>query len=254
MADHDRGYKLLFSHPRMVEDLLRGFVRGDWVSRLDFTSLEPVSGDYVGDDLSERRSDLVWRLRWADGRRRGWLYLLLEFQSTPQPFMALRLVVYAGMLLQNLIRTGRLRASRGLPAVLAIVLYNGRRRWRAVRKMADLFAPVARGLRRHLLGLEYVLVDGTGASGEEWKGISSPLSSASRRAGLRKSWRSGRGHRHPGTAGGGGSPAGLCPLDETSAAQDLSGASSFCGRGSGGERDAGRKPAGVASAGLAEEP
>ncbi len=170
MADHDRGYKLLFSHPRMVEDLLRGFVRGDWVSRLDFTSLEPVSGDYVGDDLSERRSDLVWRLRWADGRRRGWLYLLLEFQSTPQPFMALRLVVYAGMLLQNLIRTGRLRASRGLPAVLAIVLYNGRRRWRAVRKMADLFAPVARGLRRHLLGLEYVLVDGTGASGEELKG------------------------------------------------------------------------------------
>lgn len=163
MADHDRGYKLLFSHPRMVEDLLRGFVRGDWVSRLDFTSLEPVSGDFVSDDLSERRSDLVWRLRWADGRRRGWFYLLIEFQSSPQPFMALRLVVYAGLLLQNLIRTGRLKASRGLPAVLSVVLYNGRRPWRALREMADLFAPVYHGLRRHLLGLEYVLVDGPGA-------------------------------------------------------------------------------------------
>jgi hypothetical protein len=26
--DHDHPYKLLFSHPEMVEDLLRGFVHG----------------------------------------------------------------------------------------------------------------------------------------------------------------------------------------------------------------------------------
>src|SRR4029079_9522819 len=114
-------------------------------------------GDFVGDDLSERRSDVVWRLRWADGRR-DWFYLLLEFQSSPQPFMALRLVVYAGLLLQRLIRTGRLKASRGLPAVLSVVLYNGRQRWRGPWKMADLFTPVDQGLRRHLLDLEYVLV------------------------------------------------------------------------------------------------
>ena len=170
MADHDRGYKLLFSHPRMVEDLLRGFVRGDWISRLDFASLERVPGDLVSDDLSERRSDGVWRLRWADGRRRGWFYLLLEFQSSAQPFMALRLVVYAGLLLQNLIRTCRLKASRGLPAVLPVVLYNGRRRWRAPREMADLFVPMHHDLRRHLLGLEYILVDGLGGSDEELKG------------------------------------------------------------------------------------
>ena len=40
MADHDHSYKHLFSHRRMVEDLLRGFVREEWVNHLDFSTLE----------------------------------------------------------------------------------------------------------------------------------------------------------------------------------------------------------------------
>src|SRR4051812_39470613 len=64
MASHDEGYKLLFSHPRMVEDLLRGFVEGDWVQNLDFSTLEKASGHYVSEDLRERESDMVWRVRW----------------------------------------------------------------------------------------------------------------------------------------------------------------------------------------------
>lgn len=36
---HDSSYKLLFSHPAMVEDLLTGFVHEDWVAELDFATL-----------------------------------------------------------------------------------------------------------------------------------------------------------------------------------------------------------------------
>jgi len=38
--EHDASYKLLFSHARMVEDLLRGFIHEPWVHELDFTTLE----------------------------------------------------------------------------------------------------------------------------------------------------------------------------------------------------------------------
>ncbi len=91
MVDHDHSYKLLFSHPRMVEDLLRGFVHEEWVGRIDFSTLERVSGSYVSADLREREDDLVWRVRL----RGEWIYvyLLLEFQSQPDPFMALRMLV-----------------------------------------------------------------------------------------------------------------------------------------------------------------
>jgi hypothetical protein len=34
MAQHDHAYKLLFSHPEMVRDLLEGFVRENWLAQL----------------------------------------------------------------------------------------------------------------------------------------------------------------------------------------------------------------------------
>jgi predicted transposase YdaD len=80
---HDPGYKSLFSHRIMVEELLRGFVREDWIDRLDFSTLQKVANSFVSGDLRERHSDLIWRLRLrGDDERWLYLYLLLEFQST----------------------------------------------------------------------------------------------------------------------------------------------------------------------------
>ena len=47
----------------MVEDLLRGFVLEDWISEVDFTTLETVSGNFVSDDLTDRHDDIIWRVR-----------------------------------------------------------------------------------------------------------------------------------------------------------------------------------------------
>ena len=160
MAEHDSGYKLLFSHPRMVEELLRGFVHEPWVADLDFGSLERTNASYTSDDLRERHSDIVWRLRWRGGGR-GWfyVYLLLEFQSTPDPFMAVRLLGYVALLLAGLVRTGVATAARGLPAVLPLVLYNGKRAWKAPADLGRLFRAVPPGCDRYLPQLTYLLVD-----------------------------------------------------------------------------------------------
>lgn len=160
MARSDPNYRLFFSYPEMVADLLRGFVHEDWVSRLDFGTLERVNGSFVSEDLKDRRNDVVWRLRWRGGGD-DWfyLYLLLEFQSTPEPFMAVRLLVYVGLLLQELIRTQNLKPADPLPPVLPVVLYNGKRPWKAPVELSSLFAPVPEGLRRRLPKLEYFLVD-----------------------------------------------------------------------------------------------
>ncbi len=97
--DHDSGYKLLFSDPLMVRDLVRGFVEDPWLQRLDFSTLEPVKGHYVTEDMRQRADDVVWRVR-AD---EGWvyLYLLIEFQHAVDRFMALRMLVYVGLLIRT---------------------------------------------------------------------------------------------------------------------------------------------------------
>jgi len=73
MANHDSSYKYFFSHARMVEDLLKGFVREEWVGNLDFSTLEKVNGNYVSDDLRDRADDIVWRIRWG----KEWLYVYI---------------------------------------------------------------------------------------------------------------------------------------------------------------------------------
>jgi len=157
MAAHDAGYKLLFSHPRMVADLLRGFVPEAWVAGLDFATLERVNASFVAESLRGREDDLVWRLRW--GRRWIYVYLLLEFQSTVERFMALRMLVYVGLLYQELIRSGEIGARRCLPPVVPVVLYNGERRWSAPEEIGDLIEVPPGGLEHHVPRLRYLLLD-----------------------------------------------------------------------------------------------
>ncbi len=161
-SEHDHGYKRLFSHPRVVEELVRGFLREDWTERLDFSTLERVGNSFVSDDLRERHSDVIWRLRFR-GETRDWfyLYLLLEFQSTSYHFMAVRLLSYVSLLLEDIIRKERLKAGDRLPAVLPLVIHNGKRPWRAPRALKSLFVPLPDPLRRRLPQLTYqVLAQG----------------------------------------------------------------------------------------------
>ena len=57
----DNAYKVLFSHPEMVRDLLRSHVAEPWVATLEFDTLEKASGQHVSDDLRDRDNDLIWR-------------------------------------------------------------------------------------------------------------------------------------------------------------------------------------------------
>lgn len=127
--DHDSGYKRLFAAPEMMRDLLLGFVDRDWVRSADFASLCRVNGSYVSDDLRARGDDMVWKIRL----RGEWfyIYLLLEFKSVPDRWMALRIQVYVGLLYQDLVARKETAPEGKLPPVLPIVLYNGHAPWRS---------------------------------------------------------------------------------------------------------------------------
>ena len=145
MPDHDNSYKLLFSHQEMVRDLLVGFVQEPWLAEIDFSTLEKVNGSYVTDDLRSREDDVIWRVRFKD--RWLYLYILLEFQSSVDAYMALRVMTYLGLLYQDILRQGQQPAGQKLPPVLPIVLYNGQPRWSAATGIAQLIEPPPGELR-----------------------------------------------------------------------------------------------------------
>ena len=87
------------------------------------------------------------------------MYLLLEFQSSVDRFMALRIMVYTGLLHQDLIRRDELGVDRKLPSVLPVVLYNGERRWRAPTDVQALIQAPPQGLERFQPDQAFLLID-----------------------------------------------------------------------------------------------
>ncbi|WP_207388830.1 Rpn family recombination-promoting nuclease/putative transposase [Stutzerimonas kirkiae] len=156
---HDNSYKLLFSNPQMVADLLRGYIHQHWVEQLDFTTLSRGASSHVSADLREREDDIIWRVRWADQQRWLYIYLLLQFQSRPDRYMALRILTYLGRLYEDLGKTRQLTPSGKLPPVLPIVLYNGRRRWHAAQDIAELIDKAPGDLQTYRPHLRYFLLD-----------------------------------------------------------------------------------------------
>jgi hypothetical protein len=157
MADHDPGYKRLFAHREMVADLLTGFIHEPWVKEVELDTLERVSGTYVSDDFREREDDIIWRVRWRD--RWLYVYLLLEFQSGVDRFMAVRILVYVGMLYQDLIRAKQLTPDGLLPPVLPVVLYNGETNWTAALEVSELIESVPGGLEQYRPHIRYLLLE-----------------------------------------------------------------------------------------------
>jgi hypothetical protein len=149
---HDTGYALLFSQPRMVQDLLRGFLPEEWIGWLDPATLERRDGGCHPD----REGPLIWRLRWQGGS--DWVYLLLRPQGEPDLFTALRLELDRGLLYHALLRRRRGVSAR-LPAVLPVVLYNGETRWTAPLDARELFLPLVPTLQRHVPSTRYLLLD-----------------------------------------------------------------------------------------------
>lgn len=157
MASHDNSYKQLFSFPRVVKDFLKGYVDEPWVADLDFASLERMSGSYVTDDLRDREDDVIWRVRF--GEEVIYLYLLLEFQRTDDPWMAVRILTYVGLLYQDLIKTGAVSRRDRLPLVFPAVIYNGDQPWRSALEVGELIEPMPAALTRYCPHQRYFLLD-----------------------------------------------------------------------------------------------
>jgi hypothetical protein len=79
---------------------LRAVVREvapDVADRLDYDDLELLPPPYPLDDWRHRDNDFQVRLRSRDGSREILVCVLVERQSSEDPVMPLRLLVYAGL-------------------------------------------------------------------------------------------------------------------------------------------------------------
>ena len=160
-------YKRLYAFARMVEDLLRTlFTKAELDA--DYRSLQKLSTEYVGDAFQRRHGDTAWRLRTRRGR--DWLHVLvmLEFQSTTDTAMALRVLEYTALLYRELLRNGKAELG-ALPPVLPVVLYNGDSPWREATNVRKLIAKPPPALAPYQPWQGYFLLDQRHGPAEDFK-------------------------------------------------------------------------------------
>ena len=125
--EHDLRYKLLFSHKIIVQRFLEGFIDEPFVGQIDFDTLHEEKTNTISDDHTERECDVLWSVL-ADGTRL-YIYILIEFQSTVDRWMPLRFSRYVQRFYDHWAKNHS--AEEGLPPLLPILLYNGRKNWTA---------------------------------------------------------------------------------------------------------------------------
>ena len=120
--------------------------------------MKSVAARHTSEGLKQSESDMICEVE-VRGSGGQVVYLLLEFQSTPDWTMVLRVWNYFGQFLASLAKLDGVRQRRQLPAVLPIVVYNGERAWKAEREMGALVEGGPAGWSEPGPRLGYAFVD-----------------------------------------------------------------------------------------------
>ncbi len=152
---HDKSYKKLFSHPKMIQDLLEGFVSEDFVKEVNFEELTKLNVSFISESYKEREADLVVKLKFKE--KEIYFYILISFQSTPDKFMALRSLSYILLFYQELIDQGKVKGK--LPPVFPIVLYTGKTKYTSAVQIEDLIFMPSEGLMKYIPKYEYFKIE-----------------------------------------------------------------------------------------------
>lgn len=160
MAKYDEAYKQLFQHPEFIQQLIEGFAPPKLAQQLDFATLRNHSGEYITPSLKKKTQDLVWSARLRPHDDLIYLYILLEFQSSVDHSMPVRMLHYVAALYDQLIKNKQLKLHKDrLPLVFPLVLYSGENTWRAQLSLQELLPRVPGYLRKYQPQLDYYLID-----------------------------------------------------------------------------------------------
>ena len=157
-TDYDGTLRSVFSDPRSVRDLICAYVDSELGRLLDWSTLKPVAARHTSEGLKQSESDMICEVEVL-GSGGQVVYLMIEFQSTPDWTMVLRMWNYLGQFLASLAKLDGATKRRQLPAVLPIVVYNGERAWKAEREMGALVEGGPAGWSEPGPQLGYAFVD-----------------------------------------------------------------------------------------------
>ncbi len=132
---HDKLFKHLLGEKENAGSFLRSNLPRSLVRQLDMERLEVLQASFVDAQYVQSEADLLISVGIAGGP--GFIYVLFEHQSSPDPLMLLRLLSYMVRVWRRYTRENP--QARSLPVILPLVLFHGPTGWQGPIDFHSLF-------------------------------------------------------------------------------------------------------------------
>lgn len=152
-SPHDRFFRGMMTDPRVIREFFTQNLPANIRNIVNFDSISPQKDSFIDDHLRLQIADLLY-LAEFDGKL-GYLYLLVEHQTTPCQLMPFRLLKYMVAIMEShLKKTGK----KQLPVVYPIVIYHGPKNYNYSTDLFDLFGDKKK-MAQDILWKPYQLID-----------------------------------------------------------------------------------------------
>ena len=131
---NDKLLKATFSSPENARAFFEAHLPPELAAALDWSSLALEPCSFIDPQFASSESDLLFHITLQQSD--AFLYLLFEHQSSEDPRMALRLLSYILRIWERFAQSHPPPAK--LPAILPIVLAQGKRPWKTSTRLEDL--------------------------------------------------------------------------------------------------------------------
>jgi predicted transposase/invertase (TIGR01784 family) len=116
---HDSVFKQFLSEKETAQDFFDIWLPDEINALCDLDSLKVESGSFIDSEMKNYQSDILYSVSTTKGS--GYIYVLIEHQSTPDKLIAWRLMRYSMAAMQKHLDAGY----KELPLVFPILFYGG---------------------------------------------------------------------------------------------------------------------------------
>ncbi|EEY7600637.1 Rpn family recombination-promoting nuclease/putative transposase, partial [Escherichia coli] len=118
---HDAAFRSFLANPDVARDFLELHLPAEYRQLCDLSTLKLEPATFVEPDLHQYASDILWSVKTTGGED-GYVYTLIEHQSTENLYMPFRMLRYSVAAMQR-----HLEQHKTLPLVIPVLFYHGER-------------------------------------------------------------------------------------------------------------------------------
>ncbi len=137
---HDEFVKHMMFDVPVARDFFENNFLKEMLSQMHVNTMTLTSGTFVDSELNMRHTDILYKVALKNGDE-GYIYLLVEHQSSTDPVMAFRTINYVMRILDRHVKDS-INAGKNplpLPYIFPIVYYNGEKAYKGERYLFNLF-------------------------------------------------------------------------------------------------------------------